>query len=93
MRVEIIRIERHEGGTGIKDSYVVVARAFEGWRKMGYDKWNVIQSNWTVWHGLGMWRWYRENPDEMHLRLYAKDELDAFQKVANWEDPTAISPE
>ena len=86
MKVEIIRIECRAGVTGNKDEYVVVARAFDGWRKMGYDKWSVIQSNWAVWRGLGMWRWYRENPDEMHLRLCAKDELDAFQMVANWEE-------
>lgn len=82
MKVEIIRIEARADDPG---AYRVVAKAFDGWRDMGYAKHNVIQSNWTIWHGLGMWRWYKENPDEMTLHLHAKDELGAFEMVTNWE--------
>ena len=83
MKVEIIRIEAYADDPG---AYRVVAKAFDGWRAMGHDKHSVIQTNWAVWHGLGMWRWWRDNPDVMALHLRAKDELDAFQMVANWEE-------
>lgn len=87
MKVELLRIEARENDPG---AYVLVAKAFPGWSKMGHDKWSVIQTNWTVWHGLGMWRWWRENPDEMTLHLRAKDELDAFQKFVNWKEDTSL---
>jgi hypothetical protein len=83
MKVNIRRIVQQFETPGV---YLIWADAFEGWRTMGYDKWSVIQSNWAIWHGLGMWKWYRTHPDEMFLRLQAKDELDAFQKVANWDE-------
>ncbi len=88
MKVELIRIEAREDDPG---AYVLVAKAFEGWRKMGQDKFSVIQTNWAVWHGLGMWRWWRDiDPDEMRLHLRAKDELDAFQKFVNWKEDTSL---
>ena len=92
MKVNIRRIEQAEGGQTLKGkrAFVIWADAFDGWRKMGHDEWNVVQSNWVTWRELGMWRWYRENPDEMYLRLYAKDELDAFQKVVNWREDTSL---
>ena len=90
MRVSIRRIEPTDQYAKGKRAFVIWADAFDGWRKMGHDKWSVIQSNWTTWNGLGMWRWYRDNPDEMRLRLYAKDELDAFQMVANWKEDASL---
>lgn len=87
MKVELLRIEAREDDPG---AYILVAKAFSGWVKMGHDKWSVIQSNWTIWHGLGMWRWYRDNPDEMVMHLRAKDELDAFQKLTNWKENTSL---